>query len=115
MQTIDASNNIISSLDEKAFAPVTKSIKHIRLNRNNINDIAPNTFAKLKSIEQIEMRNNQLEHLKKPALSIIFKRQEGKNITVTSRDMVVINSSPPALPRHDFDLYISFYRQHSSY
>ena len=79
MQTIDASNNIISSLDEKAFAPVIKSIKHIRLNRNNINDIAPNTFAKLKSIEQIEMRNNQLEHLKKLALSIVFRRQEGKD------------------------------------
>ena len=81
LQTIDASKNIISSLDEKAFAPVSKSIKHIRLNDNNINDIAPNTFAKLKSIEQIEMRNNQLEHLKKPALSTIFRRPEGKLLT----------------------------------
>ena len=78
LQSIDASNNIISSLDEKAFAPVSKSIKHIRLNGNHINDIAPNTFAKLKSIEEIEMRDNQLEHLKKPALSTIFRRQEGK-------------------------------------
>ena len=78
LQTIDASRNILSSIDGNTFAPVSKSLRQLRLNANNINDIAPNSFAKLKVLEQIELQGNHLEHLKKDALTTSFTRYEGK-------------------------------------
>ena len=58
-----------------------KSLRHVQLNGNNINVIAPSSFAKLKVIQQIELMDNRLEHLKKDALTTSFMRYEGMRVT----------------------------------
>ena len=65
-------------MNENTFSPVAKSLKNLRLNENIINDISPNTFTKLKVIKDIELKNNQIQHLKKEALSTSFMSYEGK-------------------------------------
>ena len=65
-------------MNENTFSPVAKSLKNLRLNENIINDISPNTFTKLKVIKDIELKSNQIQHLKKEALSTSFMSYEGK-------------------------------------
>ena len=66
-------------MNENTFSPVAKSLKNLRLNENIINDISPNTFTKLKVIKDIELKSNQIQHLKKEALSTSFMSYEGKS------------------------------------
>ena len=65
-------------MNENTFSPVAKSLKNLRLNENIINDISPNTFTKLKVIKDIELKSNQIQHLKKEALSTSVMSYEGK-------------------------------------
>ena len=75
IQTLDASNNLITRIDDKSFP---SSLKHIILNQNLIHFVGPNTFAQLKTLENVQLQNNYLESLDRGSLSTSFVASPGK-------------------------------------
>ena len=80
IRTLDASNNLITKINEDSFP---RGLKHIILNNNVIHEVGSNTFAELKTLEVVQLKNNLIQNLQREALSTTFSTSVGKWLQTT--------------------------------
>ena len=67
LQTIDASDNLISSLGPLSFPD---SVRYVYVNRNRISEVLPKTFEEKHLLSRVEMTENAIEKLAMASLAV---------------------------------------------
>ncbi len=78
LATLDASENRIKKLQPLSLPD---SLEYVKLNHNNIANIAPNTFINKVNLSRVELTSNHLETLDLPSLAITFNVSKAGNLT----------------------------------
>ena len=75
LQVLDASNNLVARIAPNSFL---LSLVHIRLEKNQISEIVPNSFSHLDNLQSVDLRYNGVHRLAAESLITSYKNVHGE-------------------------------------
>lgn len=106
LESLDLSVNKLSDLNEKTFEPIQSSLMHLKINENQLGQIADQKLEKilnsLKKLRTLHMRSNDLTKL--PNLSQLSQLDE---LALQSNQIESLNDQRQLLPSSLIDLNVN--------